>query len=59
VPAEINLGIKKERTIEKLLDAVISVCEPENADERATAYTRQTLRKKFIAILYPEYVRAR
>ena len=54
-----NLGIKKERTLEKLVDAVIGVCEPENACEKATEYTRDTLRKRFIAILYPEYCQRR
>jgi hypothetical protein len=37
--------------IEALIDEAIGTCEPENADERATAQTRQVLRRKFRAVL--------
>lgn len=39
--------------LRQLIDATISVCEPENACEKAAAYTRETLYKRFSAILYP------
>jgi hypothetical protein len=38
-------------TIEDLINDAIGLCEPENADEKATEYTRQTLRRKFRAIM--------
>lgn len=42
---------KTRMIVEALVEAAISVCEPENADEKATEYTRQTLRRKFRVIL--------
>jgi hypothetical protein len=43
----------KEMKLSQLVDAALSVCEPENIDETATNYTRSVLRKRFAAILYP------
>ncbi|MEW6645377.1 MAG: hypothetical protein AB1586_33110 [Pseudomonadota bacterium] len=37
--------------IEQLVEAAISLCEPENADEKATAYTREVLTRRFREIL--------
>ena len=59
MPSEMKLYIKKAKAqdsaktarIEALVDAAIGLCEPENADEKATEYTRQTLRRKFREIL--------
>lgn len=50
-PATAEPSERKSDIIRRLVDEVISVCEPENADEKATAYTRQTLTEKFNAIL--------
>lgn len=47
----------KDMTLRRLVDAALSVCEPENVDETATAYTRSALIRKFSAILYPSYKR--
>jgi hypothetical protein len=42
------------QTVEALVDAAVSTCEPENADEKATEYTRKVLRRKFHEILAPQ-----
>ena len=44
----------KPSVIEQLVEAAISLCEPENADEKATEYTRTVLRRKFTKILRRE-----
>lgn len=43
----------KNMKLRQLVEAAISLCEPENADEPATTYTRATLFKRFGKILYP------
>lgn len=47
----------KDMKLRQLVDAALSVCEPENVDEKATSYARMTLTKKFSAILFPNYKR--
>lgn len=37
--------------IERLIEGVISVCEPENVDDKARATTRMALRRRFKRIL--------
>jgi hypothetical protein len=37
--------------IERLIEETMSFCEPENADEAASSYSRDTLRKRFSKIL--------
>jgi hypothetical protein len=46
-----NVQKLRHDRVEALVEAAISVCEPENADERATEHTRQVLRRKFRTIL--------
>jgi hypothetical protein len=42
---------EKLDVIERLVEVAIGLCEPENADEKATEYTRNILRKKFAAVM--------
>lgn len=48
---EAAVRLHASANVEALIEEAISTCEPENADEAATAYTRQTLRRKFLAVL--------
>lgn len=43
----------RDEKIRRLVEAAISLCEPEDADEKATGYTRETLTKRFREILEP------